>query len=119
MAKKMWIGLAGAMQRPGVTILGDCDGGYAKVVAPAASRDSFERKVRRALDVWGLELFDLEDVAALPIHILRTEQGDLVFELAEVARDSDAVAFATFHCFDDGEDEDETEPAGQPSPRGN
>lgn len=95
------------MQPPNVTVLEGAVGGYAKVVAPARNPDTFERKVRRALVRWGREFDGLLDVERLPVPVLRTERGDDVFELVELIRETNAVAFGTFHTYSSFENEDE------------
>lgn len=97
----LWKGLVGAVQRPGVSFLGDAKGGYVNVVASAADLSEFEEKVKLALDELGLDLSEIDDAEALPVCLSKAHVSEEVLTMAKTVREKDSVAFGTFYVFDE------------------
>ena len=97
----LWKALVGAVQRGGVSFLGEAKGAYVNVVASAADLSELEQKVKLALDELGLDLIEIDDAVVLPLTLSEAHISEEVLTMAKTVRKLDSVAFGTFYVFDE------------------
>ena len=98
---QIWIGLADVTQRIGTGILCDAKGAWVNVLIPAANPAECRSLLHSALELYGLELQELQELEPLDTRLETATVERELLRLAEEARASGYLRFGEFHSYPD------------------
>ncbi len=105
MNRQVWIGLVHVMPKEGNTLLEECIGAYANVVATAANENEFRSRIDAAMKDLAFDVDSLEDVEPLQSRLTKYHVDPELVDLAEKAAESEKVMFDAFEAYRSDEDD--------------
>lgn len=97
---RLWIGLAKVRPKPGCKRLGKGKGAFVHICAWAKSRDSFEKRVKRAVSELDCFLDEVDDVELLEARMATGDYSDEIWEMQKTAaRQRDDAVFGEFFIW--------------------
>jgi len=98
-SKLKWIGLINVKPRPGNSALGNALGAFVASIALADGPEEYGRKVTEALNEYGFDVVQIEDVELFEDRVQKHSVTPDILELAAAVTQENPVALADFHSY--------------------